>query len=321
MWSEEYINEYKEQFYKSKCEIASDITHFLKLADYVNVGVQQFEWEGLPKEITQWNYIERGLFDKAMLMFFHTSEFGYLCVPCTGLGQINTYGRFVRVKPLITGIESQHLSVFKDSYEVGKDCVVIYDNMLRIPPIFYASYYAKKYSDILNTRDKNANFLKLPFIFSTKGMNNGKKKATAFKISQFMLKDKNEIAYVTDVFDNLVLLDLKPQYFGRELTELLKDIDNDYYEYLGVRHESIDKKERLTDDEVFANSEKFFINTNKRLNPRQKACEEINELFGLNISVKSAYHEFNEVKTSNIVASVAGGGHNDKTREQSKGDR
>lgn len=321
MWSDEYIQKYKDDFYKSKAQISSDMTHFLKLADYVNVGVQQFKWTGLPKEVSQWDYIERGLFDRAMLMFFHSPEFGYMCVPCVGVGELNTYNRWVRVRPILTGVQSTRPELFKDSYEVGRECVVIYDNMLRVPPLFYAYYYANKYADIVNTRDKNANFLKLPFIFSTKGMQNGKKKATAFKVSQFMLKDKNEIAYVTDVFDNLVLLDLKPQYFGRELTELLKDIDNDYYEYLGVRHENINKKERLTDDEVFANSEKFFINTNKRLAPRQKACEEINELFGLDISVESAYHEFNEVKTSNIVASVAGGGHNDKTREQSKGDR
>ena len=48
----------------------------------------------------------------------------------------------------------------------------------------------------------------------------------------------------------------------------------------------MDKKERLVDDEVQANNEQVEASFNVALKAREQAVEQINKLFGLNITVK-----------------------------------
>ena len=48
----------------------------------------------------------------------------------------------------------------------------------------------------------------------------------------------------------------------------------------------MDKRERLVADEVQANNEQVQASEDVMLKARQRACEEINRIFGTNISVE-----------------------------------
>ena len=48
---------------------------------------------------------------------------------------------------------------------------------------------------------------------------------------------------------------------------------------------TIEKKERLLQDETNANNEQITLNVEIGLRERERACEEINEMFGLDIQV------------------------------------
>ena len=56
--------------------------------------------------------------------------------------------------------------------------------------------------------------------------------------------------------------------------------------YLGIDNANTDKKERLITDEVESNNEiiKYYLNCFYKT--RKKACDEINEKYGLDISIK-----------------------------------
>jgi hypothetical protein len=54
---------------------------------------------------------------------------------------------------------------------------------------------------------------------------------------------------------------------------------------LGINGANQDKKERLVAAEVGANDEQVQASRNVALNARQFACEQINQLWGLNVSV------------------------------------
>ena len=55
--------------------------------------------------------------------------------------------------------------------------------------------------------------------------------------------------------------------------------------FLGVGNAKQDKKERLVADEVNANNEQIETSRYSMLQARQDACKQINEMFGLNVSV------------------------------------
>ena len=55
---------------------------------------------------------------------------------------------------------------------------------------------------------------------------------------------------------------------------------------LGVPNVSIEKGERLIKDEVNQQNGGIFASRNSRLKARKQACEQINRLYGLNMSVE-----------------------------------
>ena len=60
---------------------------------------------------------------------------------------------------------------------------------------------------------------------------------------------------------------------------------NEALTYLGIENVNTDKKERLVSDEVVNNMGDVEGERFTRLNARKQACDEINELFGLNVDV------------------------------------
>ena len=65
-----------------------------------------------------------------------------------------------------------------------------------------------------------------------------------------------------------------------------RSIESDVLTFLGQNNTPVDKKERLITDEAEANNQLIDSFTDLQLQARQKACDEINAMFGLNISVE-----------------------------------
>ena len=62
------------------------------------------------------------------------------------------------------------------------------------------------------------------------------------------------------------------------------------------------KKERLIVDEVNVNNEQITIQCESMLLTRQKACEEINKMFNLNVSVKKRVNPERSIDNGTIHA-------------------
>ena len=96
-----------------------------------------------------------------------------------------------------------------------------------------------------------------PFIFGDKSLN-----TNALKVL------KTDAPYVADK-----LYQLKVEYWNEALT------------YLGISNVSVQKKERMIQDEVQRNQGGVIASRYPRLEARRQACEKINEMFGTDISV------------------------------------
>ena len=160
---------------------------------------------------------------------------------------------------------------------IGKDCIVINNTQLRnslYPMIMrYASLLS--HADIslkvalVNLREYNT--------FASNDQN------TAENIRQYHEK-LTEKTNNTNIMD---CLDLR--------NELLRS----FFAEIGIQTNK-DKKERMIESEVNSNQQMLLFNISDMLSERQKACEEINNMFGTNISV-SLSKEFSLINNESEV--------------------
>ena len=294
--------------------IAEDNINYLQ---FYNMALRCFEYvdkdNKKPIDLPMVNsrIIEKGLFTKgAMCIFKHAGIL--LCLPFVYEGGITDNNEYAYARPIsLNGINYGTL-------KIDEDCVIIRDNNLEIAPIIYARFYAKETQETQAMIRKNRNYLGLPFIIDSTG-DRAQDDKNALEVKQILTADRNTIAVVSSAMKQLTLLDLKPQYVGRELMELTRDYKNMYYEFLGVNNIPFEKNERLTDEEAVVNQEANNLNSDVRLKPRKEAIDKANKLFGLNIDIEQAWKEREQVKTTNVVASVAGGSHNNRASNQQGG--
>jgi hypothetical protein len=92
------------------------------------------------------------------------------------------------------------------------------------------------------------------------------------------------------------------KFMGNELMDYSQSVENKLLTFLGVNNPAVDKKERLITDEVNSNDQLIDSFAQLQLEARKRACEEINKMFGLQVSVKRR-----EQNVENPVDNVDGG--------------
>lgn len=242
-----------------------------------NIAINIFEWKGLEEispSLTS-EIIETTLFDKGKALFFNDSKLGYMALPVAPTRQLNVYS-----KP--TNFRAIGLNYNKE-YNVD-NAVLIRNNALEIPTATGILYYCKKLADIELTKDLQRNAHKTPLIMECTEdteltARNLFKKINSNEPVIFKNKTRGEGEVGVNVlnanvpFINDKLEDEYNSYVAKILT--LLGLDN-YVE---------DKKERVQSAEVESNQEYIISSFRTGLEARQKACEKINTMFGLNLSV------------------------------------
>ena len=98
-------------------------------------------------------------------------------------------------------------------------------------------------------------------------------------------------------------------YVSDKLYELKQNIWNEALTFLGVPNVQVTKKERMITDEVNRGLGGVFASRYSGLLSRQQACNQINAMFGLNLSVEYRNEsETDNVKTDNIEHADQNGG-------------
>ena len=98
-------------------------------------------------------------------------------------------------------------------------------------------------------------------------------------------------------------------YVADKLYELKQNIWNEVLTFLGVPNVQVTKKERLITDEVNRGLGGVFASRYSGLLSRQQACDQINDMFGLNLSVEYRNEsETDNVKTNTIEQTDQKGG-------------
>lgn len=248
--------------------------HLYKLL--YNIAINRFEWSGLPEGMES-RYIERQLYEYGQVAFVNDPVKGYLCLHSTEGGDLNVYGEPLGVQVIGVGYNERFNT---------EDVVRILDNDKKIPLRTDILYYACLLEDINKTINLNLYQQKFPYIIPTTSQTQKTLKA------MYEAVDNGEPALfidekLADRGDSLIkVLGTNAPYLLDKLQQFKQEIIAEVMELLGINNSANNKKERLLVDEVNVNNNFILLNLELAYMYRQKAAEEINKKFGLNVKVE-----------------------------------
>lgn len=263
---------------------------------YSNLALNRFRWENLPKGLTSRN-IEMALFYGGQAFFTETSDYGFICLPCSTTG-FNLYGDPREV--LLTG------QGYSETFNVD-DGILIRENDLSYPPLYHLLHYIDVATIVDETALMNLGQQKFPIIF-TKTSN------TELSVEQFQenifnkyfpvqIVDKNmEKALGTGIgtIDTVKALKTDVPFILDKLQDFKHDKESEFYTFLGLNNANTDKKERLITSEVEANNGQVYMALDIGYKNRQLACKLLNEKYKFNppIKVYKVIDELNKEKSN-----------------------
>lgn len=265
-------------------------TYRLYLDQILEIAIARYKWNGLPKTIDE-RFLELTLCGKnGAVLFFKDENIGHLALPCTMSGRFNVYK-----------IPIQRRAYAVNGYQATRDdtnSVIIYSNQLHNGMSVYNRLvqYAKDLYLIDSIIMVNVNAQKTPLMLlaDEKQMLTLKNLYMKYDGNQpFIFGDRNDLNP-----NSIQALVTGAPYVADKLYELKQNIWNEVLTFLGVPNVQMNKKERLITDEVNRGLGGVFASRYSGLLSRRQACDQINEMFGLNLSVEYR----NESETDNVKA-------------------
>lgn len=246
------------------------IQYFDRLTE---LAISMFDWKNLPETIDP-RYMELVLFNRGQVVFFKDEELGFLALPNAGSGRFNVYGIPVRRRAYAVNGYNKDLT--------DRDSVIIWNNMLHTNSAFEVEQYAERLWEIDRTIDVNVKAQKTPVLIKC----NENERLTMKNL--YMQYDGNSpVIYGDKNLDpnGLQAISTQAPYVADALYQLRTQLYNEVLGVLGISNISYQKRERLISDEVIRSLGGTIANRFTRLEPRRMACEEINRMFGLNMSI------------------------------------
>jgi hypothetical protein len=263
------------------------------------LAISMFEWKNLPDTVDE-RFLELALFGDGMAIFFKDGEddgdLGYLALRTMIGGRLNVYQ-----------IPTVRRAYAANGYNKELDennSVIIFNNLLHTNSAMDISMFANRLYDLDRTIDINASAQKTPILISCKDTQRLTLKNT---YKEFI--GNAPVIFATDKLDpdSIKVLKTDAPFVADKIYTLKTQIWNEALTYLGISNLNLQKKERLVSDEVTRNLGGTIASRHSRLEARRQACEQINKMFGLNISVD--YREdFREADDETMFPGSTGGG-------------
>ena len=248
---------------------------------YQMLALNRYKWENLPKGIES-RYIEQMLYDNGECAMFDHPDLGLCVLRSSSRENLNIYGE--PTKLTLTGF-NEHRTVMMD------ECVRIMNNDLGLPTLPNIVYYARRMAEIDDIIMQNLRQQRVPYLFATDENNSFSMKSLydrmyqgepAIFIDKEMLKGEPE---------NVMVIPTTAPYLVDKLQIQKQEMERELLTFLGINN-TLEKKERLLVDETNSNNQFIKMASDIGFKQRQLACEQINEMFGLNVRVVETQDEF-----------------------------
>ena len=262
--------------------LMNDATYMDYLDRFKKVALSIFEWVNLPKSMNA-RWLEMCLYYKGQASLLKDEKYGFINTNCASNGYVNIYGlptklncysfEFQKDRNLYIGLNPKNT---KQEYQ---EAVLVLNNYEAIPTCGTMELFAYRLYEAERTCDTNIKSQKFPVMVvcdetqrlmmeNLYNQYNGNQ--------PFIFGDKQQLDTTM-----LKAINTNAPYVADKLTEYKKEIWNEALTFLGINNIMVDKKERLITGEANANNELINLNLQSYLIPRQEACRQFNELFGL----------------------------------------
>ena len=270
----------KSEFWNSAILNNSTYVHYYNRL--VELAISMFEWQNLPETIDV-RYLELTLFRFGQAVFFKDDVMGYLALSNTETGYFNVYG-IPKRRRAMSQYNGYHMRLN------DKNSVIIYNNLLRTNSILSVEMFARRLYNLDRIIDVNANAQKTPVLIRCD------EQELLSLLNAYKEFDGNAPVIHADKAlspNALTVLKTDAPYIADKIYSLKTQIWNEALTYLGISNTNFQKKERLISDEVSRNMGSVIASRYSRLDARQTAAKQINDMFGTNIEVyyKSDYRE------------------------------
>lgn len=241
----------------------------------VELSMAMFEWKNLPDSVDP-RYLELALFGDGMAVFFYDDVLeDYLALRTTIGGRLNLYN-----------VPTDRRAYASNGYNRALDesnSVIIFNNLLRTNSVLEVSNFSKRLWDLDRTIDINAAAQKTPVLLKC-----DESQRLTLKNIYKQWSGNEPVIYGDKGLQTqpIQVLSTDAPYVADKLYTLKTQIWNEALTYLGISNVSYQKKERLLQDEVTRNMGGTIASRYSRLEARRQAAEQINRMFGLNISVE-----------------------------------
>ena len=237
------------------------------------LAISMFEWKNVPDSIDV-RFLEVCLFEKGTCVFFKDEVMGFLALNVAMNGKWNVYNIPIDRRAYATNNYQRNLNI--------NDSVIIYNNMIRQNTANDMELYARRLYECDRTADVNIKAQKTPVAI----LCDENQRLTMKNL--YMQYDGNEPFIFGDKnldLKNVTVLQTGAPFVADKILETKTKIWNEALTCLGISNVSAQKKERLISDEVIRSMGGTIASRYSRLESRRTACNMINKMFGLNMSV------------------------------------
>ena len=249
----------------------------------MDLAISVFDWKNLPKGVDA-RMLEFWLLRDGFIGFFYDEALkydekrrapeGYAVLPLMSQGAWDMYEY---------PVDRKAYSVNGFQYDCNENnSVIIFNNFLRVPMWLTLWQYAMRMAEVQRTIDINCKQQRTARVIRC----DEKQRLTYLNYAKEVDEGRNWVHGDKNLdLDAFQVFDITTPYIGNDMQVYKHQLWNEALTYLGIENVNTDKKERLITDEVINNMGDVEAERFTRLNARKQACDEINELFGLNVDV------------------------------------
>lgn len=299
--------QFRQNYKFTDTALVNDDTYFDYLARLKKIALSIFEWVNLPKSMNA-RWIERCLYYNGKCAFLKDEKMGFINTSCASSGYIDIYGLPTKLNcwsfnySSIRSVYKGYNPTWTDAqFEAQKNngCILVLNDWEAVPTASTLELFALRLYEAQRTADVNMKAQKTPVMVIVN------EKQRVFMENLYSQYDGNApfIFGDKDQLNEGILkaIDTKAPFIANDIVKYKKEIWNEALEFLGVNSIMTEKKERLITDEANSNNEVTNLNLQSYLAPRQEACREFNEKYGLTgtdkeISVRVRSDLFNIIK-------------------------
>lgn len=268
---------------KIRTKIKNDATFGAYFEMLKNMAENTFKWEGLPFQVDP-IFIEKMLFQYGLVAVFNDPVVGMVALPAMTAGGFNIYGIPKNVRAFSPRTGFSQLLKYSPVLE-ATECVLIHNTNRDLnSSVFKATLgmYADRLTEMKRTEDVNIFAQRTPV---TTVVPEGQVESYKNLLESYSSFGQTVVGYKGLDVDAIKAIKTEAPWVAQDVDELFVRTWNEAIGFLGISNVSINKKERVSNDEVARAMGGSLAFRNVRQEPRERAIELINAKWNLETKV------------------------------------